>query len=271
MNSNTMKRYSFILPLLFLTLLFVLLFSCDGEGSDRTNFRVREVIDGDTVVLDNKSATHLRYLGIDAPEALTIDSPADPLADEAKKLNRKLVEGKEIKVEFDEEKYDSYGRLLGYVFIDDVFVNELILRKGLAHLLIIEPNSKYEKVLEKAQKRAVSEGVGIWDRNYSYELPKENERFLIKPVNATRHIDQRVLVRGKITEVRSNRHVIKLNMEDEIDIVIFRNNRSNFDYLGIDPYTDYTGKPLEVTGTIRMYRGRPQIIVDHPISLRNMD
>lgn len=260
-----------ILTQLLLASLILLLFSCDSNSTGTQEFTVSHVIDGDTVVLDDRTGTHLRYLGIDAPEKMTIDTPSDPLGKESTELNRKLVEGKKVKVEFDKEKYDSYGRLLGYVYVNGSFVNELMLEKGMAHLLLIEPNKKYEDTLKKAQSRAVSAGKGIWKRNRSYNLSEKNERFLVKPVNATRHIDQRVVVRGKISDVRTNKHVIKLNMEEELDIVIFKNNLENFRHLEIEPSSYYTGVPVEVTGTITMYRGRAQIIVDHPISLRNLE
>lgn len=270
-SARNRDSHTTMLSRLLIASLILLLFSCDGNSTGTREFTVSHVIDGDTVVLDDRAGTHLRYLGIDAPEKMTIDTPSDPFGKESTEFNRKLVEGKKVKVEFDKEKYDSYGRLLGYVYVNGSFVNEIMLERGMAHLLLIEPNKKYEDVLKKAQSRAVSEGNGIWNSNRDYNLSEKNERFLIKPVNAKRHIDQRVVVRGKISDVRSNKHVIKLNMEDELDIVVFKNNIKNFRHLQIEPSSYYTGVPVEVTGTITMYRGRAQIIVDHPISLRKLE
>lgn len=247
----------------------VLTLSCESNSSDREKFRVSHVIDGDTVVLDDESRTRLRYLGIDAPEIRTIDSPGSPFGEKSAEFNRALVEGKTVEIEYDEEKYDHYGRLLGYVYVNGKFVNKLIVEKGLAHVLVVKPNDKYSDVFEDAQDKASGKKIGIWSDDP--EIQVSNRRFLIKPVNAERYIDQRVVVRGKITDIRSNNHVVKLNMEKQLDIVIFRNDLDNFKRLGIDPSSDYTGTPVEATGQIKMYRGRPQIIIDHPISIRKLN
>lgn len=260
-----------IFNILIISVSFILFLSCDGRSNERDTFTVKHVVDGDTVILDDKAETHLRYLGIDAPEKLTIDSPGEPLAEKSIDFNSSMVKGKKIQVEYDEEKYDHYGRLLGYVYVDGKFVNKLLLENGLAHLLIIEPNDKYHKILKNAQDLAIAAHKGIWNDQEKFNPPEQNSRFIVKPVNITRYIDQRVVTRGKIGEARSNDHVIKLNMEDQLDIVIFKNNVNNFRYMDIDPGSYYTGFPVEVTGRVKMYRGRPQIVVDHPMSLRKLD
>ena len=255
---NKPESSYFALVVLLLFPLFLSL-SCDVSGSDRDIYKVKKVIDGDTVI-------------VDAPEKLTIDTPSEPFGKRAAAYNRDLVEGKEIEVEYDDEKYDQYGRILGYVYIDEIFVNKQILEKGLANLLIIAPNNKYEEILKSAEEKAISEGAGIWGdtAEYNYNL-KENSRFRVKPVNASRHLDQRVVISGKVKDTRSNDHVLKLNMEDKLDIVIFKNDLDNFRHMDINPFSHYTGTPVEVTGKVKMYRGRPQIVIDHPLSIRKIN
>ncbi len=87
-------------------------------------------------------------------------------------------------------------------------------------------------------------------------------------MNSTRYIDQKVALRGKVTEKIENKKVIILKIENDLDIVIFKDNLDNFDHFNLDPRSDYTGKLVEVLGRVRMYKGRPQISVHHPISLR---
>jgi len=255
---------------LFSFLLFVCL-SCNSNGYDRETFKVKKVIDGDTIILDNSSKSHLRYLGIDTPEKSTYHSPSEPYAKEATEYNRKLVEGRKIEVELDEEKYDQYGRLLGYVFVDGEFINKKIIEQGLAHLLIIEPNTRYKDILENAENRAIKNRSGIWSNPDSYEYSKKNKKFTIKPLNAKRYIDQRIVARGKITSTDENKKVVILDMENELYIVIFRDDIQNFVKLGINPRSYYTGSPVEVIGRVKMYRGNPQIVVDHPISIRKLN
>ncbi|HSE84440.1 MAG TPA: thermonuclease family protein, partial [Thermodesulfobacteriota bacterium] len=193
-----------LLPLLFKTEL-------DGDGVGSTEeSTVERVIDGDTVVLQDTNSTHTRYLGIDAPEILTEESPGDPLSEEAKNLNRNLVNGKTVRLEFDKEKYDDYGRMLAYVFVDNIFVNEEIVRRGLAKVLVIKPNDRYANEIYEAQDQAKRERRGIWGNLSGLKSPSENTKYLIKTSQASRYIGQRVVVRGKITDFRKSPKVLVL-------------------------------------------------------------
>ena len=256
-------RYSAVI--LFL-LILAFLFLSDLCGDDV--YRVKSVIDGDTIVLGDASSTNVRYLGIDSPEVRSLYGPGDPLSDEASRINKDLVEGKKVRLEFDEERFDPYGRTLAYVFVDGIFVNEQILRSGLARALIIKPNDRYAERLLKAEKEAKESRRGIWGDLSKLRSPKGNRNFLINPSSATRYIDQRVVVRGKITKVRKSDKVLVLKMEDVLDIVIFPDSLSNFSFFNIIPEDYYLGRAVEVIGKIRMYRGRPNIIISHPISIR---
>ncbi len=262
------SKYSWVASLLNALLLASFLFLIASCSSAEDKVRIKEVVDGDTVILDTRYENRLRYIGIDAPEMLTIDSPGDPFSLEAKKLNESLVKGKDIRIEFDSERYDDYGRLLGYVFVNDIFVNEKLLREGLAMLFVLKSNTKYLDILKRAQQEAKRKKRGIWGDLSSFRYPKENQRFRIKPASARRFLDRRVVVVGKITEVRENRAVIKLTVESDLDVVIFKNNIDNFTHFGIDPETHYLGSIVQVIGKIKMYRGRPEIIVPHPMYIR---
>ena len=56
-----------------------------------------------------------------------------------------------------------------------------------------------------------------------------------------------------------------------LDIVFFKDSLENFRFFKIDPAYDYIGKPVEVIGRVTMYRGSPQIIVSHPIVIRELN
>jgi hypothetical protein len=60
-------------------------------------------------------------------------------------------------------------------------------------------------------------------------------------------------------------------MQDMIDIVIFRDNWNNFEYFGIEPENYYNKKHIEVTGRVRMRKGSPSMVVDHPMLLRSLN
>jgi micrococcal nuclease len=123
---------------------------------------VEKVIDGDTIVL--KNGERVRYLGIDAPETRFSPFGAEYYGEEAKKRNRELVEGRRVRLEFDVEKRDKYGRLLAYVFVDSIFVNALLLREGYAKLHFIPPNNRYLDLFIKLEKEAKLTNQGLWRR-----------------------------------------------------------------------------------------------------------
>lgn len=252
--------------IILVVLILASYFISDLRGSDE--FVVRSVIDGDSIVLDDDESTNVRFLGMDAPEILIYGSPGDPLSEEARRLNQSLLGGAKIKLEFDAERYDDYGRTLAYVFVDNVFVNEEIVRNGLARALIINPNKKYADRIFKAQDEAKREKRGIWGDLSTIKPPNENNLFLIKPSDATRHIDQRVVTRGKITNFRKSDKVKVLRLEEELDIVLFPDSWGNFNHFNIKPEEYYLGKPVEVIGKISMYRGRPNVIISHPMNIR---
>lgn len=267
------KRKGLYLLLTLILILLPLFFKAElgsnGVGSTE-HHTVDRVVDGDTVVLQDTSSTYTRYLGIDAPEILTEESPGDPLSEEAKNLNRSLVDGKTVRLEFDEEKYDDYGRMLAYVFVDGTFVNKEMVRRGLAKVLIIKPNDRYASEIYEAEEQAKRERRGIWGNLSSLKPPSENTNYLIKPSQASRYIGQRVVVRGKITDLRKSSKVLVLKMEEDLDVVIFSGDWENFSFFDIAPEEHYVGMPVEVTGRVKMYRGKPQIIIGHPISIRGL-
>ncbi|EQB63687.1 MAG: Nuclease (SNase protein) [candidate division Zixibacteria bacterium RBG-1] len=129
--------------------------------------KVKEVIDGDTIVLE--SGEHFRYVGIDTPEK------DQPFYLEAKELNQKLVESKEIRIEFDLQRKDKYGRTLAYVYVGETFVNAELVRNGLANLYTVPPNVKHTEYFLKLQSEAKEKKLGIWS-----EAKKPEKNYLAR-------------------------------------------------------------------------------------------
>jgi micrococcal nuclease len=146
--------------IIFSGLLF--LFLCaTGYAGNSGFYEVRWVDDGDSIVLSD--GRHVRYIGINAPEVESEYSKAEPLGDEARDFNRKLVHLKKVRLEFDNEKYDQYGRLLAYIFLQDgTFVNNAMITEGYAYCLPKQPNVKYEDLFLKSQQSAMLSNRGIW-------------------------------------------------------------------------------------------------------------
>ena len=125
-----------------------------GKGETIEWHQVRRVIDGDTVELSN--GITVRYLGINTPEK---DAP---LWQEATEANRVLVEGKLIRLEYDTNKQDKYGRTLAYLYVEDAFINGELLRKGLAEINTYNQKLKHLDALIKCQWEAIKNQRGIW-------------------------------------------------------------------------------------------------------------
>jgi len=79
-------------------------------------------------------------------------------------FTRDLIEGQNVSLEFDVEKYDKYGRILAYVFRnkDNKFVNAEIIEQGYASLMTIPPNVKYASLFQKLYTSARENKRGLW-------------------------------------------------------------------------------------------------------------
>ncbi len=126
---------------------------------------VREVLDGDTIVLDD--GRKVRYLGVNAPEH------GQPYAHEATNFNRRLVRGLVVHLEFDQIQEDRYHRLLAYVYTrrcemrgagceEQTMVNEQLLAEGWAHIFSIPPNTRYAEQFLQVQEKAKAAKKGLW-------------------------------------------------------------------------------------------------------------
>lgn len=126
---------------------------------------VVEVIDGDTIrILLGGRVQKLRFIGVDSPE---LNHPArgeEPLASSARDFTRTRLAGQTIRLEFDVEKTDQYGRLLGYIWLGDELFNETLLKEGYAQVVTFPPNVKYTERFRLAQQIAIQNGHGLWSQ-----------------------------------------------------------------------------------------------------------
>jgi micrococcal nuclease len=147
-------------------ILFLLGWAAASEsGTAPKTASIRAVIDGDTVELAD--GRRVRYIGIDTPELRRRQGDRwvlrpEPWAEEALEMNRRLVEGKTVRLELDREREDGYRRLLAYVYVGDLFVNGELVRYGLASVRLYPPNLKQAETLLKAQREAQKAHRGIW-------------------------------------------------------------------------------------------------------------
>jgi len=146
----------------------------EAAGSDNTeepqpSVTVKAAVEGDTIeispTVDGQDT--VRLIGIDAPETKELGCGPQPLAQEAAD-QASLWGGRKVRLEFDQERTDKYGRLLAYVHdpMSAAMMNVDIVQSGFAQVYIVPPNTKHEDELRKAQEQAKSASIGsgmdIW-------------------------------------------------------------------------------------------------------------
>jgi micrococcal nuclease len=125
--------------------------------------RVVRVVDGDTIVASvDGSDEYVRYIGVDTPETVKPDTPVQCYGPQASDENHRLVEGRSVKLVFDAEQRDDYGRLLAYVYTGRRFVNAELVGAGYARTLEIAPNTSHAPELQRLATRAARAGKGLW-------------------------------------------------------------------------------------------------------------
>lgn len=135
-------------------------FECIPTAHEPQTARVISVIDGDTIKIElNNQKVNLRYIGINAPE---LDSAERVIAEQALQFNAQMVENQTVTLYKDISDTDRFGRLLRYVFVDDIFVNYELIRMGFARQRDYPPDSACKDLFVSAQTEAISMHRGIW-------------------------------------------------------------------------------------------------------------
>jgi endonuclease YncB( thermonuclease family) len=132
--------------------------------TDTQQVSVTSVVDGDTIDVSPQveGRTRVRLIGVDTPEVSGGEEPCGP---EASDFTTQQLEGQEVTLEFDEDRIDPYDRVLAYVWVpslDGELFNETLVRRGLARVMTVEPNVKYEDRFLAAESEAKAEGLGVW-------------------------------------------------------------------------------------------------------------
>ncbi len=124
---------------------------------------VERVVDGDTIrVRIGETEEVVRYIGVDTPETVDPRRPVEAYGREAAEKNRELVAGRVVRLYFDVQRRDRYGRLLAYVCTGAVFVNAELLRQGYAQLMTVPPNVRFVELFVRRQQEAREAGRGLW-------------------------------------------------------------------------------------------------------------
>lgn len=135
-----------------------------GETTQAT---VKRVVDGDTIIVFVADTEYrVRYIGVDAPESVSLERPVEFMGRDAADANRRLVSSASVVLERDQSETDAYGQLLRHVWVERdgalVLVGLEIVRAGLARIEPSAQDTKYAALLEDAEQAARAAGIGIW-------------------------------------------------------------------------------------------------------------
>lgn len=161
---------------LFFSLIFFMSCSRSREGikagflsgsnaSGKHYGRVYKVIDGDTFWVKNEQGNNvkIRLIGIDAPEDKNaFKKKKHPFGKVSKRYLDSLILDKEIRLEYDVDSLDRYGRTLAYAYLSNTFINADMIQNGYALLMTIPPNVRYESQFVVLQKYARKNRLGLW-------------------------------------------------------------------------------------------------------------
>jgi micrococcal nuclease len=124
------------------------------------NFIVKKVIDGDTLLLTN--GEYVRLIGVDTPETKHPEKPVEYFGEEAYRFTKRMVEEKEVRLEYDQTRRDKYGRLLAYVYlVDGTFLNAEIIKQGYGFAYTKYP-FKYLEGFRRHEREAREKKRGLW-------------------------------------------------------------------------------------------------------------
>ncbi|QQG43377.1 MAG: thermonuclease family protein [Candidatus Daviesbacteria bacterium] len=126
--------------------------------------KVTKVIDGDTIEVDlgNGNKKTVRYIGVDTPETVDPRKSVQCFGKEASDKNRELVGNGTVGLEKDVSETDKYGRLLRYVYVGDLLINQLLVSEGYARASSYPPDIKYQDKFRTAEQQARTNNKGLW-------------------------------------------------------------------------------------------------------------
>ena len=220
----------------------------------RYKYKVKRVYDGDTIILQN--GHRVRLLGVNTPEIKSRHRQGEEGGRQATQWLKDKLGTANVFLEYDDEKHDKYQRDLAHLFLDNgEHINLSLIESGLGMLSIIPPNVRYSKRLQQAEKKAMSQQLGIWGTGSYQAIP--NERLLKDKSISGWH--RFLATPNKVTE---SRKFIRLIISDKINIRIPKENLNYFPDIG-----NYIGQSLEIRGWASRKKDHFSILVRHPSAI----
>lgn len=135
------------------------------QGVTTETAKVVEVVDGDTIKLDNGET--VRYVGIDTPETKHPNKGVQCFGKKASEKNTEIVLGKTVRMDKDVSERDRYGRLLRFIYLPtgqgELFVNDYLVREGYARAITYPPDVRERDRFKDAELQAKTNNKGLWN------------------------------------------------------------------------------------------------------------
>jgi len=235
--------------------------SLSPEKAENFTSRVIEIVDGDTVLLENN--VEVRLVGLQAPKiSLGRKNFKEwPLGFESKEILSQLTLGKEVSLYYGGRKMDRYGRALAHLFLNDgTWVQGEMLKQGFARVYSFADNRSVVDEMLEQEYQARLNNSGIWALDFYKIKPQEISG---KHTNSFQVVSGRIL---DVAEVRSNTY---LNFGDDyrndFTIVVPNRVKKMFEKQDIK-LANLEGKNIFVRGWLKYYNG-PSIDLTHPEQL----
>lgn len=153
-----------------LSVLILCLIVC-GKSYAQDYHLCSRAVDGDTLVIEmNGGSEKVRLIGVDTPETVHPQKPVEHYGKEASAFTQRMVENKMVRLEYDWQQRDKYGRLLAYVYLEDgTFLNAEIIKQGYGFAYTRFP-FKYLDEFREYEKQARESKLGLWK-----EQPSTND------------------------------------------------------------------------------------------------
>ncbi len=167
--------------LLILLMIFLIPFNVSAitVGTSVDTVVLSKCVDGDTArFMLNNEEIKVRFLAIDTPESVHPTKEVEVYGKDASEYTCKVLsDAEKIELEYDpnSNKQDKYGRYLAWIFVDDVLLQDTLVKVGYAKVAYLYGDYLYTETLKESEKLAKKEMLGIWNEVVVEEVNTETK------------------------------------------------------------------------------------------------